>query len=86
MQKLERLRELLAHKNFDGTYSKLIELMADIALKKLEPEIKNAALPKPELSKPTRPNPTPSTSASPKSARPNAVPSMSSLPPLSRWG
>lgn len=38
MHKLERLRELLAHQNFDGNYTQLIDLMADLALKKLEPK------------------------------------------------
>jgi len=65
MQKLERLRELLAHQNFDGNHSKLIELMADIALKKLEPK---SAHPK---SVPPSPAPKPAPKpALPKSALP----------------
>ena len=36
VQKLERLKGLTAHKNFDGSLEKLIELLADMALKKLD--------------------------------------------------
>lgn len=36
--KLEKLKGLLAHQNFDGKYEKLIELLADMVLKKLEPK------------------------------------------------
>jgi len=37
MEKLEKLRGLLAHKNFSGNYASLIEELAEIALKKLDP-------------------------------------------------
>lgn len=43
MSKLEKLKRLLAHQNFDGKYEKLIELLADMALRKLGPENKNDA-------------------------------------------
>lgn len=36
MTKLERLKELLAHKNYDGRFDLLFEELADIALEKLE--------------------------------------------------
>jgi 5-methylcytosine-specific restriction endonuclease McrA len=35
--KLERLKQLMAHRNFEGSYAKLFEQLADLALKKLEP-------------------------------------------------
>ncbi|MGZ3694685.1 MAG: hypothetical protein ACXWQO_10920 [Bdellovibrionota bacterium] len=37
MDKLTRLKEILAHKNYDGRFDLLFEELADIALKKLEP-------------------------------------------------
>lgn len=37
MKKLEKLKGLMAHQNFEGRYDRLIELLADLALKKLEP-------------------------------------------------
>lgn len=37
MKKFERLKELLAHKNYSGRYDLLFEELADIALKKLDP-------------------------------------------------
>lgn len=40
--KLEKLKGLLAHQNYDGKYERLIELLADLALKKLDPETKEA--------------------------------------------
>lgn len=36
-QKLDKLKGLLAHKYFDGTYETLFEELANIALKKLDP-------------------------------------------------
>jgi hypothetical protein len=44
MQKLEKLKHLLAHKNFDGRMDGLIEELADIALKKLEPKVRSEIL------------------------------------------
>jgi hypothetical protein len=38
MEKLERLKQLMAHRNFEGSYAKLFEQLADLALKKLEPK------------------------------------------------
>ncbi|MGZ3693160.1 MAG: HNH endonuclease [Bdellovibrionota bacterium] len=38
MEKFTRLKEILAHKNYDGRFDLLFEELADIALKKLEPE------------------------------------------------
>jgi hypothetical protein len=35
--KLERLKQLMAHRNFEGSYAKLFDQLADLALKKLEP-------------------------------------------------
>ncbi len=35
--KLEKLKKLTAHKNFDGSWDKLFEIMADICIKELEP-------------------------------------------------
>lgn len=37
MEKFERLKELLAHKNFEGRFDLLFEELAEIALEKLEP-------------------------------------------------
>ncbi|MGZ3695764.1 MAG: HNH endonuclease [Bdellovibrionota bacterium] len=37
MEKFTRLKEILAHKNYDGRFDLLFEELADIALKKLEP-------------------------------------------------
>jgi hypothetical protein len=37
-EKLEVLKGLLAHKNFDGNMGQLIDLMADLALEKLTPK------------------------------------------------
>ena len=54
-QKLETLKHLLAHKNFDGRLHGLIEAMADIALKKFENEIGNSvAQRKSRIKKPNR--------------------------------
>lgn len=39
IEKLEKLKGLMAHKNFDGRLDLLIEQMADIALRKLEPKL-----------------------------------------------
>jgi hypothetical protein len=36
--KLERLKQLMAHRNFEGSYAKLFEQLADLALKKLAPK------------------------------------------------
>jgi 5-methylcytosine-specific restriction endonuclease McrA len=36
--KLERLKQLMAHRNFEGSYAKLFDQLADLALKKLEPK------------------------------------------------
>lgn len=38
MRMLEKLKELLAHKNFEGRYDALFKELATIALKKLDPE------------------------------------------------
>jgi 5-methylcytosine-specific restriction endonuclease McrA len=43
LEKIERLKALLAHQNFEGRYDKLFEILADLALKKLEPaNLKNS--------------------------------------------
>ena len=52
IEKLEKLRGLLAHKNFDGNYAKLFEILADIALKKLNPGMRSERRPKPRMPKP----------------------------------
>lgn len=38
MKKIERLKELMAHKNYSGRYDLLFEELANIALEKLEPK------------------------------------------------
>jgi hypothetical protein len=38
-KKFERLRNLLAHRNFDGDYANLFLQLADIALRKLDPSV-----------------------------------------------
>ncbi len=43
MEKLEKLKGLLAHRNFDGGYRKLFHALADMALKKLVPVAKQGA-------------------------------------------
>jgi len=45
MGKIERLKELLSHKNFEGRFDVLFEEVCDIALKKLEPKTNDARLP-----------------------------------------
>ena len=45
MKMLDRLKELLAHKNFDGRYDVLFKEIAAIALKKLEPKATFGAVP-----------------------------------------
>lgn len=40
LQKLERVKALSSHRNPNPSYAELIELMADLALKKLDPEVK----------------------------------------------
>lgn len=42
MDKLEKLKGLLAHKNFSGSYEVLFEELADIAIKVLDPAAKPA--------------------------------------------
>jgi hypothetical protein len=37
LEKLERLKGLLAHRNFEGGYTRLFHQLADLALKKLDP-------------------------------------------------
>src|SRR5262249_4003979 len=39
--KLQKLKNLLAHKNYDGRLDCLIEILADMALEKLSPETKS---------------------------------------------
>jgi hypothetical protein len=39
---LQKLKNLLAHKNFEGRLDKLVDLMADMALKKLDPKAATA--------------------------------------------
>ena len=43
MEKLERLKGLLAHSNPDGSYEGLFERLAEMALKKVEPKASNDA-------------------------------------------
>jgi hypothetical protein len=45
MEKLEKLKSLLSHKNPNMTHSELIEELADIAIEKLSPAIKSARAP-----------------------------------------
>ncbi len=49
LSKLERLKGLLAHRNFEGSYAVLFQQLADLALKKLDPVrtqgAKNAVMP-----------------------------------------
>ncbi|MCM2278640.1 MAG: hypothetical protein NDJ89_11255 [Oligoflexia bacterium] len=40
MEKLEKLKGLMAHQNFEGRYDRLFELLANLALKKMEPKEK----------------------------------------------
>jgi len=42
MAKLEKLKELLAHRNRDGSLASLLELMSDVVLEKVDPEMKEA--------------------------------------------
>jgi 5-methylcytosine-specific restriction endonuclease McrA/cell fate (sporulation/competence/biofilm development) regulator YlbF (YheA/YmcA/DUF963 family) len=51
--KLEKLKHLLAHKNFDGRLEGVMDAIADIALEKLDPERRQASRPatKPASSK-----------------------------------
>lgn len=49
-QKLNRLKSLLSHKNPNLSYSELIELLADHALKELDPLKKKASAPAPGFS------------------------------------
>ena len=58
IEKLEKLKGLLAHKNFSGRYDLLFTELADIALKKLDPELKPSRQPK-ALSYSERSNATP---------------------------
>ena len=44
LAKLERLKGLLAHKNYEGRHDVLIEQLADIALAKLDPKNSDAAI------------------------------------------
>jgi hypothetical protein len=48
LAKLEKLKGLTAHQNFEGRYDRLFELLADLALKKLDPELKPEKKPKAE--------------------------------------
>jgi len=52
MNKLEKLKGLLAHQNFQGRYDLLFNELADLALKKLDPELKGT---KPRASNATPP-------------------------------
>lgn len=54
--KLERLKGLLAHQNYGGKYEKLFEILADIALRKLDP--KERLLPPVEVERRSRYIPT----------------------------
>lgn len=49
--KLEKLKGLLAHRNYDGKLNELIDALAEIALKKLDPETRPRvrSLPAPEV-------------------------------------
>lgn len=38
MKKIERLKNLMAHQNYEGRYDKLFEKVVDMALEKLDPE------------------------------------------------
>jgi 5-methylcytosine-specific restriction endonuclease McrA len=49
LAKLEKLKGLLAHQNFEGRYDRLFEILADLALKKLDPEQKPQKKVKPEI-------------------------------------
>jgi 5-methylcytosine-specific restriction endonuclease McrA len=42
LEKLEKLKGLLAHGNFEGSYSGLFHQLADLALKKLDPQKPNS--------------------------------------------
>lgn len=53
LAKLRRLKELLAHKNFDGRYDALFQELADIALRKLEPRSSEGKATKPERQEPS---------------------------------
>ena len=44
--KLTRIKHLVAHKNPNPTYAELLELMADLALKRLDPRERNTREPK----------------------------------------
>jgi len=42
LAKLEKLKELLAHRNRDGSMAGLLELMSDVVLERVDPEMKEA--------------------------------------------
>ncbi|MGK5083043.1 HNH endonuclease signature motif containing protein [Bdellovibrionota bacterium FG-1] len=50
MEKIEKLKGLLAHQNPDGSYEGLFEILAELALKKIEPKKPNPESPQPEPS------------------------------------
>jgi hypothetical protein len=53
MNKLEELKDLLAHQNFEGRMDVLIERLADMALKKLKPASKLRSAPTPKSTSPS---------------------------------
>ncbi|HLE01619.1 MAG TPA: HNH endonuclease [Bdellovibrionota bacterium] len=57
LAKIEKLKALLSHRNPNPSYAELIEMLADMALKRLDPEqkpeVKEAQEPKQELKKKT---------------------------------
>jgi hypothetical protein len=58
MGKLEKLKGLLAHQNFEGRYDRLFEILADLALKKLDPGQRSEKKAKPDTEKaPNTPDP-----------------------------
>lgn len=87
MEKLERVRGLLAHRKFNPSYAELLSMLADLAIKQLDPREKKAsevrqshsALPTPEANKCHPGNATVPTFPSPPSTRYIAAPARREL-------
>ncbi|MDR3608902.1 MAG: HNH endonuclease [Oligoflexia bacterium] len=60
MEKLEELKNLMAHQNYDGRMDVLVEKLADLALQKWRPKVSNAQEPqKTEAKTPAQKSPAP---------------------------
>jgi hypothetical protein len=74
--KLEKLKGLLGHKNFEGRYDRLFEILADLALKKLDPEQtpEKRLKPDPEVTTPASPTEPVSTLEKSETSRSRYIP------------